>query len=91
MSFPQKVKSTLFSASAFIQQRAKLLPETFRHILRQFNLHFPTKGLMGRYSLIAADDCEFNIARNHQDPSHLLSHKRQVKKGLQLPPCRFAL
>ena len=57
------------SASAFIQQRAKLLPEAFCHILRQFNLRFPSKGLMGRYSLIAADGCEFNIARNPQNPS----------------------
>ena len=24
---------------------------------------------MGKYSLIAADGCEFNIARNPQDPS----------------------
>jgi len=36
------------TASAFIQQRAKLLPETFQHILSQFNLCFPLKGLMGR-------------------------------------------
>ena len=57
------------TASAFIQQRAKLLPETFHHILRQFNLRFPTKGLMGKYSLIAADGCEFNIARNPNDTS----------------------
>lgn len=57
------------TASAFIQQRSKLLPETFRHILGQFNLRFPPKGLMGRYSLIAADGCEFNIARNPQGPS----------------------
>lgn len=57
------------TASAFIQQRAKLLPETFHHILRQFNLRFPPKGLMGKYSLIAADGCEFNIARNPNDPS----------------------
>lgn len=55
------------SASAFVQQRAKLLPETFRHILREFNLRFPTDGFMGKYSLIAADGCEFNIARDPQD------------------------
>lgn len=63
------------TASAFIQQRAKLLPETFYHILRQFNLCFPAKGLMGKYSLIAADGCEFNIARKPNDPStfHLSS------------------
>ena len=69
------------SASAFIQQRAKLLPETFRHILRQFNLHFPTKGLMGNYSLIAADGCEFNIARSPQDPSTFHSTSGRSKRG----------
>lgn len=69
------------SASAFIQQRAKLLPETFLHLLRQFNLHFPTKGLMGRYSLIAADGCEFNIARNPQDPSTFYPTSGKSKRG----------
>lgn len=57
------------TASAFIQQRAKLLPETFRHILKHFNLRFPPGGIMGGYSLIAADGCEFNIARNPRDAS----------------------
>lgn len=69
------------SASAFIQQRAKLLPEAFRHILRQFNLCFPSKGLMGKYSLIAADGCEFNIARNPQDPSTFHPASGRSKKG----------
>lgn len=79
------------SASAFIQQRAKILPDAFQHILRQFNLRFPAKGLMGKYSLIAADGCEFNIARNPPGPFHLPSRKRQVKKGLQLTSHHFAL
>lgn len=69
------------TASAFIQQRAKLLPETFRHILRQFNLSFPAKGLMGKYSLIAADGCEFNIARNPQDPSTFHPTSGRSKRG----------
>lgn len=69
------------SASAFIQQRAKLLPETFQHILTQFNLIFPPKGLMGKYSLIAADGCEFNIARNPQDPSTFHPASGRSKKG----------
>ena len=69
------------SASAFIQQRAKLLPEAFYHILRQFNLRFPSKGLMGRYSLIAADGCEFNIARNPQDPSTFHPTSGRSKRG----------
>ena len=69
------------SASAFIQQRAKLLPEAFYHILRQFNLRFPSKGLMGRYSLIAADGCEFNIARNPQNPSTFHPTSGRSKRG----------
>ena len=69
------------TASAFIRQRAKLLPETFHHILTQFNLRFPTKGLWGRYSLIAADGCEFNIARNPQDPSTFHPASGRSKKG----------
>ena len=69
------------SASAFIQQRAKLLPEAFRHILKQFNFHFPTSGFMGKYSLIAADGCEFTIARNPKDPSTFHPASGRSKKG----------
>lgn len=69
------------SASAFIQQRGKLLPAAFRHILTQFHSHFPTKGRMGRYSLIAADGCEFNISRNPNDPSTFHPASGRSKKG----------
>lgn len=69
------------TASAFIGQRAKLLPEAFRHILCQFNLRFPAKGLMGKYSLIAADGCEFNIARNPQDLSTFHPTSGRSQKG----------
>ena len=49
---PQEIPT----ASAFIQQRAKLLPDAFRHILTQFNFAFPsTAKFAGKYSLIAAD------------------------------------
>lgn len=68
-------------ASAFTQQRAKLLPETFRHILSQFNLRFPPGRLMGKYSLIAADGCEFNIARNPKDPSTFHPTSGRSKRG----------
>ena len=69
------------TASAFIQQRAKLLPEAFRYILNQLNLRFPAKGLMGRYSLIAADGCEFNIARNPEDASTFHPTSGRSEKG----------
>ena len=69
------------TASAFIQQRAKFLPEAFLHIFWQFNLRFPAKGVRGKYSLIAADGCEFNIARNTQDPSTFHPASGRSKKG----------
>ncbi len=67
--------------SAFIQQRAKLLPESFRYILQQFNSRFPTNGRIGKYSLIAVDGCEFNIARNPNDLSTFHPASGKTKKG----------
>lgn len=69
------------SASAFIQQRAKLLPHAFRHLLEQFNLRFPMKKFRGKYSLIAADGCEFNIFRNPNDRSTFHPASGRSKKG----------
>lgn len=69
------------TASAFIQQRAKLLPEAFHHIFRQLNFQFPTKGFLGNYSLIAADGSEFNIARNPRDASTFHPASGRSKKG----------
>jgi len=69
------------SASAFIQQRAKLLPHAFRHLLGQFNLRFPLKRFMGKYYLIAADGCEFNISRNPNDPSTFHPTSGKSKRG----------
>jgi len=56
------------SNSGFIQQRDKLLPNAFRHLLLEFNSHFPFRLYRGKYQLIACDGCEFNIARNPDDP-----------------------
>ena len=72
------------TASAFVQQRAKLLPEAFRSLLGQFNLRFPTGTFKGKYSLIAADGCEFNIARNPGDPSTFHPASGKSKKGFNM-------
>ena len=72
------------TASAFIQQRAKLLPEAFRHLLRQFNRQFPTGLFMGKYSLIAADGSEFNIARNPGDPSTFHPSNGKSQRGFNM-------
>lgn len=72
------------TVSAFIQQRAKLLPEAFRHLLSQFNLGFPGKTFMGKCSLIAADGSEFNIARNPADPSTFHPSSGKSKRGFNM-------
>ena len=79
------------SASAFIQQRAKLRLEAFFHLLKQFHFRFPPAGLLKRkYSLIAADSCEFTITRNPHDSStfHPASGKSKKASTLCTPfPC----
>ena len=72
------------TASAFIQQRAKLLPEAFYHLLRQFNLRFTTKLFRGKYLLIAADGSEFNIARNPADKATFHPSNGKSKKGFNM-------
>lgn len=72
------------SASAFIQQRAKLLPGAFRHLLLQFNQKFPLKKFRGKYSLIAVDGCEFNISRNPNDPSTFHPSNGKSKRGFNM-------
>lgn len=77
---PQKTPS----ASAFLQQRAKLLPETFRYLLYQFNLQFPLQKFREKYLLIAADGSEFNIARNPSDPTTYHEPSGRSQKGFNM-------
>lgn len=72
------------SVPAFIQQRAKLLPETFRHLLKQFNHSFAMNTYRDKYFLIAADGSEFNIARNPNDPSTFHPAGGKSKKGFNM-------
>lgn len=72
------------TVSAFLQQRAKLLPQAFRHLLMQFNLSFHGKTFMGKYSLVAADGSEFNIARNPADSSTFHPSNGKSKRGFNM-------
>jgi len=56
------------SVSAFYQQRAKLLPQALPYALNRFNECFPLSLYKGKYTLVACDGCEFNIARDPTDP-----------------------
>lgn len=55
------------SASAFVQQRNKLLPETFKFLFSEFNSRFPFEKKYKGYRLLACDGSDLNIARNSTD------------------------
>ena len=55
------------SASAFIQQRNKLLPEALAFLFRAFNEKFPCRKAYRGYHLLACDGSDLNIARNPSD------------------------
>lgn len=70
--------------SAFFQQRGKLLPDVFRHLLLRFNSHFPFQLYNGKYQLIACDGCEFNIVRNPDDPDSFYPSNGQSFRGFNM-------
>ena len=55
------------SASAFSQQRNKLLLEAFQFLFYEFNSHFPFEKTYKGYRLLACDGSDLNIARNPND------------------------
>ena len=55
------------SASAFSQQRSKLLSETFPFLFDEFNFLFPFQRNYNGYRLLACDGSDLNIARNPKD------------------------
>ena len=54
--------------SAYIQQRSKLSPNTFRMVLERFNKTLPITPYMDKYVLYGVDGSGFNIAFNPNDP-----------------------
>ena len=55
------------SASAFCQQRSKLLLDAFSFLFYEFNDRFPFKKGYKGYQLLACDGSDLNIARNPKD------------------------
>lgn len=55
------------TASAFNQQRQKLLPEALEFLFHQFNDSFPGKKKYQGYTLLACDGSAINIFRNPED------------------------
>lgn len=54
------------TASAFCQQRAKILPEALRELLYRFNRHFVPKLFRG-LRILACDGSEFRLPLNQKD------------------------
>ena len=75
---------SVLSNSAFYQQRKKLLPDVFAHLLFRFNSHFPFELYKGKYQLVACDGCEFNITRNPNDPDSFHPPNGKSTKGFNM-------
>ncbi len=63
------------TASAFVQARAKVMPETFEQLLHLFNKAYPCTETYKGYRLIAVDGSDLNIPYDPQDRTTL--HKNQ--------------
>lgn len=72
------------SASAFNQQRNKLLPETFEFLFHEFNSRFPEERTYRGYRLLACDGTDLNIFRNPKDSDTYFQSQPTVKGFNQL-------
>lgn len=62
-----KFSSDTPTASAFAQQRSKLLLETWEFLFHEFNAGFSLEKKYNGYQLLACDGSDLNIARNPED------------------------
>lgn len=67
LGFFRQNSLTTPSASALVQQRSKLLPETFPYLFHQFNSAFLPDRLYNGLRLIASDGSDINFTRNPAD------------------------
>lgn len=67
--------------SAYIQQRSKLIPGTFKMLLDRFNGTIPAAAYQGKYILYGVDGSGFNIAYNPDDPDTFNPPSGKSKPG----------
>lgn len=72
------------TASALIQQRAKILPETLDFLFHNFNDAFPSYKTYRGYRLLACDGADVNIAHNPADAENYFQSKPGEKGFNQL-------
>lgn len=62
-----KYDITTATASAFVQQRDKILPSTLQYLFKTFTYSFDNYKTFNGYRLLAADGSKLNIAHNPED------------------------
>lgn len=71
------------TSSAFIQQRAKILPEAFETLFQYFTARVCGEKLYRGYRLLAVDGTELETAANPSDPESFI-HRTDGKKSYNL-------
>jgi len=72
------------STSAFIQQRNKILPSAFKHLLDKFTGSFDNLKTHKGYRLLAVDGSDFHIYHNPNDAETYFNSYHQNGKGYNL-------
>lgn len=62
-----KTSATIPTSSAFVQARAKILPDAFQFLFNEFNQQCNDKKKYKGYRLLAVDGTDLNIAKNLDD------------------------
>ena len=62
-----KCKTTIPTTSAFVQARAKILPEAFQYLFTEFNREYNASKKYKGYQLFAVDGTDLNIPKNPLD------------------------
>lgn len=70
---------TVPTASAFVQQREKILPEAFKYLFENFTNSFTTYKKYTGYRLLAVDGSKFNISHNPTDTSTYVRCKEDCR------------
>ena len=73
------INHTELTASAFVQQRSKILPSAFKILFYNFNEHCKDKKLYKGYKILAVDGSEIDCYRNPESPNHMKT--KQSEKG----------
>lgn len=67
--------------SSFYQQRAKISPDAFPHILHEFNDGYSYALYKNRYQILAVDGSSFTYTRNPDDPDSYFPPNEKTTNG----------